>query len=521
MTATRRNLLRASSAAAVASLLDAQAPNAPYRLYWGDLHNHNSVGYAQGSIERTYDIARGHLDFLAFTPHAQWHDMPAMPNNAHLTWVKGFAALRDNWEKVRRLAHDSNRPGEFVSLLAYEWHSSFFGDYCLYYPDEGPLAYFDDVRKLQRHAQAANALIIPHHLAYRQGLRGANFNFFDPSVSPILEIYSEHGLSEQDRGGRDYITHSNGGRWTRNTLRAFLRKGLRAGVIASTDDHLGYPGAYGEGLAGVYAPELTRAGLFEALRARRTIAATGDRIGLVFRLNGRWMGSSLAHTRHRELTVEARGADEIERIEVLKNDRVIHRYFPEDALGPLASWPAELLSRVEFGWGPWGALAMNRTCDWDFDLRLDTGKILDAVPCFQSGPYDEKRRNRIERLSDSTFRAVSYTSRTDAYAERATNAVILRIAAPPSAWLELTLRQPRAMSIRRKLGDLIESSEVELTGPFQSESVLLHRLVRPEMYRVSTRLRDLGKAGQTDWYYARVYQSNGHQAWSSPIWVER
>ena len=39
-----------------------------YRLYWGDIHNHNELGYAQVSLERSYDIARSHLDFYAFNP---------------------------------------------------------------------------------------------------------------------------------------------------------------------------------------------------------------------------------------------------------------------------------------------------------------------------------------------------------------------------------------------------------------------------------------------------------------------
>ena len=84
------------------SLAAAQTPppSGDYQLFWGDLHNHNAVGYARGSLERTYDIAREHLDFLAFTPHSQWHDMPEMPNDAHMKWVNGFKVLQDNWPKV-------------------------------------------------------------------------------------------------------------------------------------------------------------------------------------------------------------------------------------------------------------------------------------------------------------------------------------------------------------------------------------------------------------------------------------
>lgn len=61
------------------------------------------------------------------------------------------------------------------------------------------------------YARSTATTIIPHHLAYKQGWRGANWQFIDPSVSPVMEIYSEHGLSESDRGPRDYVTHSMGG----------------------------------------------------------------------------------------------------------------------------------------------------------------------------------------------------------------------------------------------------------------------------------------------------------------------
>lgn len=60
------------------------------QLFWGDLHNHNAVGYAKGSLERSIDLAREHLDFFVFTGHASWHDMPKMPGDRHLKWVRGF-----------------------------------------------------------------------------------------------------------------------------------------------------------------------------------------------------------------------------------------------------------------------------------------------------------------------------------------------------------------------------------------------------------------------------------------------
>ena len=79
-----------------------------YTLYWGDLHNHNAVGYAKGSLSRSIDIAREHLDFFAFTGHASWHDMPLMPKDQHLHWVKGFRAHSGHWLKTREMIRKAN-----------------------------------------------------------------------------------------------------------------------------------------------------------------------------------------------------------------------------------------------------------------------------------------------------------------------------------------------------------------------------------------------------------------------------
>jgi hypothetical protein len=99
-----------------------------FQLYWGDLHNHNAVGYAKGTLERSIDVAQEHLDFFAFTGHASWHDMPRMPGDRHMKWVNGFTAHSDHWPKTRRLIREANSR-DFVALLGYEWHSSIYHVY--------------------------------------------------------------------------------------------------------------------------------------------------------------------------------------------------------------------------------------------------------------------------------------------------------------------------------------------------------------------------------------------------------
>ena len=78
---------------------------------------------------------------------------------------------------------------------------------------------------------------------------------------------------------------------------------------------------------------------------------------------------------------------------------------------------------------------MARICDWQFRVTVSDGKIISATPCFQSGPFDEERRNKIATINDRSCEVTSYTSRMQAYEERATNSIILEIHGSPKTQL--------------------------------------------------------------------------------------
>ena len=509
---------RSESRAAVPA--ETESDGATYKLYWGDLHNHNEVGYGVGSLQRSIDNAREHLDFFAFTGHSSWHDMPKMPGDRHMKWVNGFKAQSDHWPKTRRMLRDANTD-DFVAFLGYEWHSSQFGDYCPIFPQDQPDLYLPDhVDKLLDFAKAKNALAVPHHVAYKQGWRGANFDHFRPSVSPIVEVFSEHGCSESDAAPGAYIRHSMSGRDTRNTIQRQLEKGLRFGFVASTDSHRGYPGAYGEGVTGVWARDLSAESLFEAFRTRRTYAATGDRIAMEVRLNDHPMGSELPFVTDRQIDVGVCGQDAISMVEVVRNGRVIHRYFPEDHPQMSAALPGRVKCRIQYGWGPWAALDLGHTCRWDLTVRIEGGKFLDATPCFQSAPFEEDLRDRLRAVSPTELRLNSYTSRVKCFSEDPTKAVVCELEANADAVLHLELRSPCQQTIRTPLKALLHDNVVTFTGAFTSESHIIHSLLLPSEYTADFRFVDRRPGGSgTDWYYVRVSEKNGHWAWSSPIWV--
>lgn len=525
MEVNRREFVGGTLAAALAcgvreqSQLDAADRSDRPQLYWGDLHNHNAVGYAQGTLERSIDVAREHLDFFAFTGHASWHDMPQMPGDRHMKWAGGFKVHADHWPKTRRLIREADSQ-DFVALLGYEWHSSVFGDYCIIFPgDQEELFLPDHVEKLLDFAEAQAALAIPHHVAYKRGWRGTNFAHFRRAASPVVEIFSEHGCTESDRAPLPMIRHSNGGRSTSNTILPQLKAGLRFGFVASSDDHRGYPGAYGEGIAGVWARQLTPEALFEAIRARRTYAATGDRITLEVAINGRPMGSELAATADRQIDVRVEAPDSIATIELIRNGRVIKRHFPDDHADQAVKLPGRAKCRIQYGWGPWAALDLGRTCLWQMRVHLAGGKIRRATPCFQSGPYEEDLRDRLRLLPQGSCRLVSFTSRVRCYAEDPTKSIVLELEGGPDAALILQLSKPVEQTVRARLSELAQDNVVTFTGAFTSESYIVHRLVGPSEYSAKVRWHDRHKEAPADWYYVRVTQHNGQMAWSSPIWV--
>lgn len=491
-----------------------------HKLYWGDIHNHNAVGYAKGSLERTIEIAKEHLDFFAFTGHARWHDMPKMPGDRHMVWVNGSKLHSDHWDKTREMVLEANEEG-FVSLLGYEWHSSLYGDFCLIFPGDQPNLYLPDTaQELFNFARKEKAFAIPHHVGYKWMWRGANWSIFDPTVTPVVEIFSEHGCTETDRSHIPMILHSNGGCSYSNSVEYNLKKGLRFGIVASSDDHFGYPGAYGEGVMAIWADGLSQESIFEAIRNRRTYGVTGDRIMVDFMLNGEPMGSEIPATDQRDVSIKVRGEDALQVVELIKNGKIVHRAYPDELNNERTDPFTQAKCRIQYGWGPWAALDLPRTCQWDMDIKIEGGRIAKVERCFQAGPFEENMRDRLTWKSDRHLHLQSYTSRRNAYLEDPTKSIILSLEGDDSTRISIKMTKPHEVERSVSLGHLVEDNDITFTHVFTSESFIIHRLVLPFEYAVETKWSDQlkdRKAG--DWYYIRVRQLNGQMAWSSPIWV--
>jgi len=259
-------------------------------LLWADLHKHVTGPDAPlGRMDRAVSFAREHLDATVVLCYPfRWY-RKGLDGGVREETVGHDPAFEDWWATVRRVAREHNDPGSFLTVPGYEWHGdrTRWGDHnVLFFDDEHDLRAAETKPELYDFVREEGALAIPHHTGYAVGNRGADWEVFDPELSPVMEVYSSHGSSEGVDGPVAMAANeSMGPRTTGGTFQDALAAGHHVGVIASNDG-AGLPGEWGSGIAGLWATERTRAGVREALSTRRTHGGTGDRIRLWWTLEG-------------------------------------------------------------------------------------------------------------------------------------------------------------------------------------------------------------------------------------------
>lgn len=310
--------------------IQAKSSESSNNLYWGDLHSHtdfsyDAIGPPPGAFEYARDVAR--LDFYATTDH---------------TYYPG--ALRytsEEWEIMSQLVAQYNSPGEFITFLAYEWTvRAPYGHHNIYFRwDDEELLRARDYPTLEVLWAALadkEALTIPHHTGIQWSddpatSQAVDWSYANERLQTAVEIYSFHGQSELydpdnplsyenlNAAGRQSV---DGPHYARDAWAA----GQKLGVIASGDEHSTRPGQPHFGLTAVYAGELTREAIFDAIANRRTYATTGQRMLLDFQVDEHLMGDSfsvpLPHSP--KIEVQVVGTDLIDVVELFKFDGITY-----------------------------------------------------------------------------------------------------------------------------------------------------------------------------------------------------
>lgn len=468
-----------------------QIVEGPLRHVWGDLHGQSGETVGINSAESYLSFARD-LAFLDVCSH-QGND---------------FQITNAFWDHLNALTARMNQPGRFVTLPGYEWsgNTAVGGDRNVYFRDEGgPLrrsshALLLDRSDLQTDCTTASALfealsgedcVIYAHVGGRWAdLTAAH----DEALERAIEIHSAWGTFE-------WLLHD-----------AFAL-GHRVGIVANSDGHKGRPGASHPGAAtfGAYGgltcfsvPELTRDAVFDCIRARRTYGTTGARLALDVTAvlpDGRRlpMGATAACGDDTvEVEVEVLAAAPVARVELRRGPQTVHTHRPYGA--------DELGRRIGLRWHGARYRGRGRQVCWDGHAEL-SGASFGRVTRINAFNPDHGLSCAPGRLSWQAVTTGNFGG-LDVLLQDETPGAQLAIDTGP-AKLQIAVAQLGLEPIRVEAGGLGMALSVQR---LPDDNV--HRHVR---VRVPVEL--LGRGDTPLW--ACVTLEDGHQAWSSPIYLHR
>jgi hypothetical protein len=480
---------------------------APIRRYWADLHAQSGETIGMGTAEEYFHYARDKA-FIDMVGH--------QGNDFQIT--DGF------WKELNELTARFDQPGKFVCLPGYEWsgNTGMGGDRNVFFRDEGrtirrsshilvegetssEAVYTAD--KLFEALSGENCRVIAH-----VGGRYADLKYaHDGRVERCVEVHSSWGTFE-------WILHD-----------AF-DKGYRVGVVCHSDDHKGRPGAttpgastFGAigGLSCYFMPELTRDALFEALRKRWHYGTTGTRLFLDIRgsfeqdvtgfsedpklgpaqelaVREAMMGDIIRPKAvPMKLSVEVIGTAPLERVDVLHGTQVVQSARPFAA--------GDLGRRIRILWQGAEYRGRGRETVWQGKLTVTGNRIARFAPVNFLNP-----ERKVTEVTPGT--SLAWTSVTtgnlagiDLWLDRA-EAGLLQI-------------ETNIVSGEVDLGQLADGRK-DFDGGGLGRQLSVYRLPETDWSRRLTLEHDVTFKGGADLpVYVRVTQADGHQAWSSPIYL--
>ncbi len=259
-------------------------------LTHADLHNHTLLSDGDGDPGAAFPSMRdAGLDVAALTDHAIRGASVEGTGTAGTPWI---GLDRAGWRRTGELAAAHDRPGEFAAIRGFEWSHPQLGHLNAWFTDDFTDIVTDQTMAalyewLTGAARSATGLAGFNHPGREPGCF-SGFHYHEAARDQLvsLEMFNRHD---------DYLFEGVG-RGGTSPLVACLEAGWRTGLLGVTDEHgddWGLP--EGKGRAGLWVTELSRAGVAEALRARRFFATRLAGLRVDATANGVRMGSALRH----------------------------------------------------------------------------------------------------------------------------------------------------------------------------------------------------------------------------------
>lgn len=260
----------------------------------------------------------------------------------------------ETWKQIMQHVGEFNEEDRFVAMLGSQW----VGDN----KEEGVRQFIhtkevktmirkketktNSLKKIYKVFQPKDLLSIP---CFTMGENSTySFDDYHPEFEKVAEIYNAWGASEcSSKEGNPRPIHGKGKKAITESgegaLQNALNQNCRLGFVAGGLDDRGIYSSlydadqkqYSAGLTAVLAKDHSRSSILEALQKRSCYATTGARIILGFYIAGIQMGSEintqlkpgLAFNRH--LSGYAIGTDEIEKVEFIRNGKVLKTINPD------------------------------------------------------------------------------------------------------------------------------------------------------------------------------------------------
>jgi hypothetical protein len=481
--------------------------SAPLRRYWADLHGQSGETIGMGSAEAYFRYARD----------AAFVDMVGHQGN-------DFQITDAFWEKLNELTAQFDKAGKFVCLPGYEWsgNTGMGGDRNIFYRKEG--------RPIRRSSH-----ILVEGRTSTEAIYTAD-KLFDWLKSEDCRViahvggrYADLKYAHNGRIERTVEVHSSWGTFEWLLHDAF-DMGYRVGVVCHSDDHKGRPGAtrpgastFGAigGLSCYFMPELTRDALFEALRRRRHYGTTGTRIFIDLQATFDRVVTGFAEDPKlgpaqefsaREATMgdiirpggatmrlaaEVIGTAPVERVDVLHGKAVVH------SVRPFAA--GDLGRRVRVLWQGAEYRGRGRETLWQGKLALSGNRIAR----FAAVNFLNPERKVLEAAPGAALAWTSVTTGNIAGID---------------LWLDEANRGTLAIETSVVSGEvdlaMLTDNVVAFDGGGLGRKLSVYRLPEAEWSRRVALEHDVTHQGEADLpVYLRVTQSDGNQAWTSPIYL--
>lgn len=471
-------------------VVDREAPAAG--RYWADWHGQSEETIGTNSAR----------DYFLFARDKARLDIASHQGN-------DFQMTDTFWEELNALTASLNKPGRFVTFPGYEWsaNTALGGDRNVWFTKEGgpiirsslelipgkasawPVApqAADLFRELHQHPEAE-----PFCAAHVGG-RYADLRFHDELLEHAVEIHSAWGTFE----------------WL---LEESFERGYRVGICANSDGHKGRPGAsypgagkFGSlgGLTCMRAARLDRESVAAAYAARHYYATTGHRplLDVVLYRDGNpagMMGDIVPAGEGRlSLRVAVRGTGPLERVEIWNGNRRRSIHVGE-ADAPVSGKRFQLL------WGGAEVKGRGRLVSWDGELVLERNRIAAVEAINFLNPDQPLRRPSSGRLAWESTTTGGHAG------------MLLTLEKPARGHLYLRTRQKR---FRHDLGKRSGKPRIWKCGGVRKQVELRPLPDEPASDTLELDLPVRGLVAGDNPLFVKVYQEDGHIAWSSPIYL--